>query len=147
MIERLQNDLRAALKGGDTDTVRVLRMVLAEAQNRRIELGRSLDEGEVLEVLRKSVRMREDAAEQFDKGNRPERAAEERHEIEILQEYLPRQLEGDELEAAVDEVIEELGASGPGEMGPVMKELMSRYRGRIDGAAASALVRQRLTSS
>lgn len=146
MLERLRQDLKKAMKARDSTAVATLRMTISEAENRRIELGRELEEEDVVEVVHKAVKMREEAAREFEQGGRQERAAAERAEAEVLRRYLPRQLEDEELRAAVDEVIADTGAGGPGDMGTVMKELMSRYRGRIDGRTASAVVRQRLES-
>lgn len=146
MEERLRRDLKEAMKRRDTTEVSVLRMALSDLRNREIELGRDVEEPEAVEVVRKAFKRREEAAEQFEKGGRDERAEQERREAEILERYLPRQLEGEELEGAVAEVIEDVGASGPGEMGRVMSELMDRHRGRVDGRAASEEVRRQLES-
>ncbi len=100
------------------------------------------------EVMMKWYRkeLRQEAAEQFAAGGREERAADERAEIDVLEVYLPQMLSGDELATAVDEVIGELGASSMADMGNVMGSLMERYRGKIDGRAASEAVRERLST-
>ena len=145
MLERLREDLRAAMKRRDEVTVRVLRMVLADIHNREIAAGGGLEDDQILEALRKGVKLRREAAEQFAAGGREERAADERAEIDVLQAYLPQMLAADELAAAVDEVVGELGASSMADMGNVMGSLMERHRGRIDGRAASEAVRAKLS--
>ncbi len=146
MLERLREDLKAAMKRRDKITVSVLRMALADIHNREIAAGEELEDDQILEALRKGVKLRQEAAEQFAAGGREERAADERAEIDVLEVYLPQMLSGDELAAAVDEVIGELGASSMADMGNVMGSLMERYRGKIDGRAASEAVRERLST-
>jgi uncharacterized protein YqeY len=146
MLERLREDLKAAMKRRDKVTVSVLRMALADIHNREIAAGEELEDDQILEALRKGVKLRQEAAEQFAAGGREERAADERAEIDVLEVYLPQMLSGDELAAAVDEVIGELGASSMADMGNVMGSLMERYRGKIDGRAASEAVRERLST-
>ena len=144
MIERLRSDLIAAMKGGDEITVRVLRMVISDLHNRKIAARKDLSEEQVIAALRTAVKQRQEAAEQFAAGDRQDRADAELAEIEVVEEYLPNLLEGDELSAAVDEVIADTGALSPSDMGKVMGQLMSRHQGRIDGKVANALVRERL---
>ena len=133
------------MRSRDRTRVDVLRMVLAEIHNREIERHGELDDDEVVGVLRKAVKMRRDAAEQYVSGGAEGRAAAERAEIEILETYLPGELGEDELAAAVDALIGELGAAGMKDMGRVMSALMERFPGRVDGKAASTLVRGRLS--
>ncbi len=146
MLERLRNDLTTAMKARDAVTMRVLRMVLADAHDRKIAAGEDLNDDELIEVLQRCVKQRQEAAELFEKGGRQDRADDERAEIEVLRGYLPEQLDGDELAAAVDHVIADIGAASPSDMGRVMGELMSRHKGRLDGKAANAVVRDKLQS-
>ena len=145
MLERLRQDLKTAMKARDAVTVRVLRMVLSDIHNREIAAGEGLEDDQILEALRKAAKLRNEAAEQFDAGGRDERAADERAEISVLEAYLPRMLSDVELAAAVAEVVGELGATSMADMGNVMGMLMERYRGRIDGRAASEAVRETLS--
>lgn len=144
MIKRLRSDLNTAMKRREKTTVNVLRMVLSDLHNRKIAAGRDLEEEQIIAALRTAVKQRREAAELFAEGGRQDRSEAELAEIEVIKAYLPRLLEGDELSAAVDEVIANTGASLPSDTGKVMGQLMSRYRGRVDGKAANALVRQRL---
>ena len=144
MLDRLRDDLKTAMKSRDEVTVRVLRMVLADIHNREIAAGGDLDEAEILEALRKAVKLRKEAADQFETGGREEMAAGERAEVEILEAYLPTMLAGEDLDAAVDEVIADLEATSMADMGKVMGALMERHRGRIDGRVANEAVRAKL---
>lgn len=147
MLQRLKSDLNAAMKARDALKVRVLRMVIADLHNRKIAAGKELTDEQVVAALRTAVKQRQEAAEQFEAGGRPDRADAERQEVEVIETYLPELLEGDALAAAVDEAIAAAGASSPSDMGKVMGQLMSRYQGRIDGKAANALVRDKLASA
>jgi len=146
MLDRLKRDRDAALKRRDTITVRVLRMLLSELHNQEIAAGGDLDEKEVIRVLRKAVKQREEATEQYEAGGRVDRAEEERAEIRVIEEDLPDFMDERELGAAVDEVIEDTGATSMSDMGEVMGELMQRHGPRVDGKVASGLVRERLGS-
>jgi len=144
LLKRLRTDLNAAVKSRDATKVSVLRMLLADLHNRKIAARAELNEEQVVAALRTAVKQRQEAAEQFAAGGREDRAAAERAEIEVIEAYLPSLLEGEELQEAVDSVIDKTGASSPADMGKVMGALMSEYQGRIDGKAANALVRERL---
>ena len=146
MIERLRDDLKTAMKSRDERTVRVLRMVLSDLHNREIASGEELTEEQIVGALRTAVKQRKDAAEQFAEGGAQDRADEELAEVEVIQDYLPQLLEGDELIAAVDEAIAEAGATSPSDMGKVMGLLMKQHQGRIDGKEANVLVRERLAA-
>jgi uncharacterized protein YqeY len=130
---RLQEDLKVAMKSGEVVTRDTLRLALAALKNRRIETGEDLSEGDELAVLSKEVKKRHDSAEQYEAASRPELAASERAEIEVLQRYLPQQLNEDETRTIVREVIESLGLSSKKEMGQVMKAVMAEHKGKIDG--------------
>jgi uncharacterized protein YqeY len=144
MIEKLQQEMRAAMKSGDKLKVGVLRMTLSELKNASIAKIGELDEGEILAVLQKAVKKREEAAEAFRAGGRAEQAAKEEAEAEILRAYLPSMLTEEELERAIDEVIAETGASGRKDIGTVMKAIMARHRGRVDGKEVQGIVASKL---
>ena len=135
METEIQNDIKTALKAGEKLAVSTLRMVLASLKNRRIEKGEDLDEKEFLEIVKREVKTRKDAASQY-KETRPELAEKEEAEIEILLKYLPAQLSDEEVVAIAREVIEQTGATGPGDLGKIMGPLMGRLQGRADGNRA-----------
>lgn len=144
--QRIELDLRGAMKAGDKERVGTLRMLLAELKNERIRRGGEVDEAGFLTALRKGIKQREEAAEQFDQGSRPEQAAKERREAEILGSYLPAAPSEDEVRQAVEAYVAEHGLSGPQAMGRVMPAMIQRFEGRADNAVVSKVAREVLTS-
>lgn len=142
--EKLQQDMKNALKSGDKYRLKVIRFLLSKVKNAEIDKGRELDENEMLSLIQKEVKKIEEAAEEFRKGGSTERAEEELKEAEILKEYLPEPLSEEEIEKIVDEVIESTGAEGMKDLGRVMKEVMARVSGRADGKKVNEMVRNRL---
>ena len=146
LIERIRADLTAATKAKDVDRLRTLRSVIAAVQEAQVagEEAVTLDDDGVQAVVTAQVKRRVDAAEAFEAGGADERAAAERAEIVILEEYLPAALGDDELEALVDEVFAANGFSTKADMGPAMKAVNARVAGRADGRRVADLVRSRL---
>lgn len=147
LAERIQQDLTAAMKARDSHTVGTLRMVLAAVKNARVASGQSgeVTDEQTLELLTREAKKRNEAAEAYDAADRPELAEKERDELAVIRGYLPEQLDEDTLRGFVDEAIAETGASGPGDLGKVMSAVMPKVKGRADGKAINALVRERLT--
>ena len=133
-----------ALKARDKDKVSALRLLSSELKNRRIELGRDLTDDDAIEVLMRALKQRREAEEQFTKGGRPELAAREAAEAELIHMFLPEPLSSEELERMIDAAIAETGATSMREMGAVMGRLMPEIRGRAEGAVVSARVKERL---
>lgn len=144
LLERLDEDLKQALKQGEKARLSVLRMLRSELKNARIAKGEELEEAEVLEVLSRYARKRKESAEEYEKGGREDLVAKELAEHKIVQAYLPQALTEEELAALVDEVITEQGADSMKQMGPVMKEVLQRSAGRAEGKVVSALVKAKL---
>jgi len=144
LTEKIQQDMRDAMKGRDRARVGALRMLSAALKNGEIEAGRPLTEEEEQVVLRRQLKQREESAEAFRKAGREEQAASESAEAEIVREYLPEPLSPEELEEIVDRAIQETGAGGMKDMGPVMGRAMALAGGRAQGRELSALVRNRL---
>ena len=144
LLDRIESAMRDAMRARDTRRVQTLRMAMAAAHNRKIELRRDLTDEEVTEVLGKQVKLRREAIEIYRGAGREDRAAAEEAEAEILGEYLPEQLSPEELEAIARSTILEAGASSPADMGRVMGSLVPQVRGRADGRAVSDTVRRLL---
>jgi uncharacterized protein YqeY len=144
ILERLEQDMKKAAKARDSERLGVIRYVRAQAKNRSIELGRELEDEDVLGVLAKLARQHAESIEQFTVGGRDELVAAERRKLDVLKEYLPAELGDDELDEIVRAVIDETGAEGPRDIGVVMKTLMPRVRGRADGGKVKSLVESRL---
>lgn len=147
IAERIDTDLKDAMRAKDAGKLNVLRMLKSAMKNVAIEKGgaaTALDEGETTQVIRKQVKQRQDSIEQFEKGGRPELAAKEKEEIEILSAYLPQAMSAEELSAAVQEAIAEAGATSRAQMGAVMKILQTKIAGRADGKTLSQEVQKQL---
>jgi uncharacterized protein YqeY len=144
VADRLSGQIREAMKAGDRTRLATLRLLAAAVKNREVELGHELTEGELVEVAGREVKRRKEAAEAFERGNRPELVEKERAEQAILQAYLPEQLSEDEVRAAIEDAIVATGASGPNEVGKVMAWIMGRHKGRVDGALVNRMARERL---
>ncbi len=144
--DRLQNDLTTAIKARDKVRTGTLRMVLAAISTEEAagSTSRSLGDDEVTLLLTREAKKRREAAEAFDKGDRPEQAAAERAESEVISDYLPKQLTDEELSSLVAEAVTETGAEGPRAMGQVMKVVNPRIAGRAEGARVAAEVKRQL---
>lgn len=142
--ERIEHDLRGALKAGEKLRVSTLRLLSSELKNRRIELGRDLDDEEAIDVLARARKQRLESIEQYRAGGREDLADRETAEAAIIDEYLPEPVSDEELDGLIDAAIAETGATSPKEMGAVMGRVMPQLRGRADGAEVSRRVRDRL---
>jgi uncharacterized protein len=141
VIDQVRTDITSAMKAGEKQRVGALRMVLSELQKDAKE-----GSGDELGVLRRERKRRLEAAGQFREGGRPELAEQEESEAELIETYLPAELEDLELDALVAAAIAETGASAPKDMGQVMKAVMGKAGGRADGKRASARVREALSA-
>jgi uncharacterized protein YqeY len=145
--ERIDHDLKEAMKAREADRLGVLRMLKAALKNAAIEKHGAtgqLDDLEALPVIRKQVKQRQDAIEGFEKGHRPELAAKEKAELELLSKYLPQEMSAEDLRALVAEAIAEAGATSKAQMGAVMKIAQPKAAGRADGKALSQEVQRQL---
>ncbi|HID85979.1 MAG TPA: GatB/YqeY domain-containing protein [Anaerolineae bacterium] len=165
--ERLMEDLKRAMREGDEarkSTIRLVRAAVANAEKAKrsalveekggdldqlaLELKESdfaLDDQEILEVIAKEAKRRREAVAEYQKAGRQDLAAKEEAELQILMEYLPRQMSPEEIEAAAREMIAQVGATDMAQMGQVMRPLMAKLKGRADGRLVSEIVRRPLT--
>ncbi len=146
--ERIEKEFIEAMKSKEQLKVSTLRMLKAAVKNREIEKGSDAGDADWLQVIQKLIKQRRDSVEQYEKGGRKDLADKERSEIAILEQYLPPAPSDEEIEKTVKEVIASVGASGPKDMGKVMKECMSRFSGSaVDGSKVSALVKKILSGN
>ncbi len=138
--QRIPEDLKQAMRSGDERRKIALRMLQAAVHNAEIAQGHELDETGVVTVVRKEVKQRRDAIEQFQKGGREDLAAKEQAELTVLEAYLPEQLSRAEIERMAREVIAEVAARGPHDRGRVMGPLLQRIAGRAEGREVSEVV-------
>jgi uncharacterized protein YqeY len=143
---QITEDMKSAMKAGEKDRLKVVRLILAAIKQVEVDKRIELDDSAVLAVLDKMVKQRRDSVEQFENGNREDLAAIERAEIQILETYLPEQLSADELAAMVDEVIAATGAESMRDMGKVMGQIQAKAAGRADMGVVSATVKERLNA-
>jgi uncharacterized protein YqeY len=144
MLARIEADLKTALKSGDKRRVSTLRLLLSALKNERIQARRELTDEEVEAAIRRAVKQRREAIEQYGRGGRQDLVDAETEELAILQGYLPQELSEEEIAKAAREIVAEKGFTSSKDVGPVMKELMARYRGHIDGKRAQEIARRLL---
>jgi uncharacterized protein YqeY len=137
--DRVQADLKQAMMDKDVAARDALRMLKTDLTRREIELGRALEDAEAIDVVQRAVKQRRESIESFEAGGRKEAADKERREIEVLERYLPKQLDEAEVRAAAAAIAAELGLAGKKDLGRLMKELMARHRGTLDGKLASRI--------
>jgi uncharacterized protein YqeY len=147
LLAKIDQDLKDAMRAKDVDRLSALRMLKSSLKYAVIESGRAesdLADSDVIAVLRKRIKQCVDAVQGFEKGGRPEQAAKERAELALLESYLPAGLSGEELASLVRDAIAEVGATGKAQMGAVMKAVMSKAGGRVEGKAVNQEVQKQL---
>lgn len=144
--DRLNREMREALKAGHKVRLSALRLLHAAVKYREVELRREVTDEEFMEVVAREVKRRVEAAEAYEPAGRQDLLDREREEQAVLEAYLPAALSEEELASLVEEAVQATGASGPGDLGKVMGFVMGKARGRVDGAKVNALVRARLSS-
>ncbi|GGG10717.1 GatB/YqeY domain-containing protein [Paenibacillus abyssi] len=142
LSERLNDDMKQAMKSQDKFKLSTIRMVRAAIKNQEIDLKRPLDDNEVLEILSREIKQRKDSLQEFEKAGREDLATNVAAEIDIISVYLPQQLTEEEIKVIVQQTIQESGASSKAEMGKVMSALMPKVKGRADGKLVNQLVQQ-----
>ena len=141
---QITDDMKVAMKAGDKDRLKVVRLIMAAIKQVEVDQRVELDDAGVLSVLDKMVKQRRDSVEQFEKGGRDDLAAIEKAEIEVLEAYLPEQLGDEELDAMIDAAIASTGAESIRDMGKVMGKIKAEAAGRADMGAVGARVKARL---
>lgn len=142
LTEQLRKDLTQALKGRNTQKAQVLRMVISAVKNEQINLKKEvLEDLEVLAVLKKEAKKRQDSIEAYDKGGRPELAAAETEELTIIQTYLPAQLSEEEVRTKVKEIIAQASTT---DFGPLMGQVMGQLKDQADGKLVQQIVKEEL---
>ena len=145
--QKLTDDLKQAMRSGDKVRRSVIRLVIAAIRNAEIARQTALDDDtDILGIIAKEVRQRRESIEAFKQGDRQDLVAQEEAELTILNEYLPRQMSREEIIVAARQVIEGVGAQGPGDKGKVMPQLIARLKGRADGREINVVVTELLTS-
>lgn len=144
LIERMEDELKDAMRTRETDRRDALRLILSSLRSAEKELQRPLNDQEELQVLQRERKKRLEASEAFRSAGREDQADTEDYELEVLEEFMPEPLGEDELEQIVDDAIAENGATSLSDLGRVMADVMPQVAGRADGSAVSQLVREKL---
>ncbi|HDD53122.1 MAG TPA: GatB/YqeY domain-containing protein [Thermosulfidibacter takaii] len=142
--DRVLQDMKEAMKARDQLRLSTLRLLVSEIKNREIDAKGELKDEDILALIQKAVKQRQDSIAQYEKGGRQDLAEKEKAEMEILKAYLPEELSKEAILKIIDQAIAATGASSPKEMGRVMREVMPRVKGRADGKLVNELVRKRL---
>lgn len=146
LLERLEQDMKQAMKDKDKFRLSVIRMIRSAIKNKEISEQRVPDEGEVLDILNREVKQRKDSLQDFEKAGREDLVEQVQKEIEVIMGYLPKQLSEEEVEALVKQTIQDVGASSKADMGKVMGALMPKIKGRADGKTVNQIVQKHLSS-
>ncbi|WP_257346049.1 GatB/YqeY domain-containing protein [Pseudalkalibacillus decolorationis] len=145
LLDRLNQDMKQAMRNKEKQKLTVIRMVKASLQNESIKLGHELNQEEELTVLSREVKQRKDSLQEFEKAGRDDLVQNQRQEIDILNEYLPEQLSDEEVEQIVKETVEQVGATSKQDMGKVMGAIMPKVKGKADGGLVNRLVQKHLS--
>lgn len=144
LLDTLNSDLVAAMKSKDKEKLAVLRMLKTALTNERIKLGHDLTSADEINVLSSQVKQRREAVTKFRQAGRDDLANQNEAEIKVIETYLPKQLSADEINALVDEVIKNVGATSKADFGKVMKTLMPQVKGKADGSLVKQVVQSKL---
>lgn len=145
LAERLNEDMKQAMKNGDKFRLQVIRMVRASIKNQEIEMRRPLNDDELIQVISRDLKQRRDSLQDFQKAGREDLVAQATAEIEIISQYLPKQLTEEEIKEIVTQTMQETGASSKADMGKLMGVLMPKVKGRADGKLVNQIVQQLLS--
>lgn len=145
LLERLNNDMKQAMKNKEKDKLSVIRMIKAALQNEEFKLRHELTDEDELTVLSRELKQRKDSLEEFANADRTDLVDKVRIEIDFVEEYMPEQLSAEEVLEIVNQTIEEVNATSKADMGRVMGALMPRVKGKVDGSLVNKLVQQQLS--
>jgi uncharacterized protein len=142
--DKLQQDMKDAMRGGDKPRLGVIRLILAAVKQREVDERIELDDAQITTVLDKMSKQRRDSLEQYEKAGRDDLAGQESFELDVLKTYLPEQLDDAEIDALIEEAVQATGASSMKDMGKVMGQLKNKLQGRADMGAVSGKIKARL---
>lgn len=146
LIERLNEDMKIAMKAQDKETLNVIRMVKSAVQMAKIELKHDLSDEEVVDVISKQIKMRRDSIVEFGKASREDLVSQYNREIDILNKYMPEQLSVLEVNKIIDEAFDLVKPTSPKQMGLIMKEVNPKVRGKFDMGEVSKLIKDKLSN-
>ena len=146
LSEKINKDMIEAMKSKDTFTLSVIRMVKGAIQLEKINLKRDLNDDEVISVISKQIKMRNDSISEFEKANRQDLVDQYKQEIDILNKYMPEQLSDEEVNAIIDEAFAKINPTSPKDMGLIMREVSPKVNGRADKGKVSQIIKEKLSN-
>ena len=145
MLDQIQNDMKTALKNGEKVKANTLRLLISKLKNKAIEVGSSLDDKQILQVIQKTAKQHKESIKMYKDGNREDLVTQEQAELDIVEKYLPSMMDENEVTAIVKSIIKETGATTMADFGKVMPQVMKKGAGKIDGNMAQAILKSKLS--
>ena len=145
MLDKIQNDMKTALKNGEKVKANTLRLLISKLKNKAIEVGSSLDDKQILQVIQKTAKQHKESIKMYKDGNREDLVTQEQAELDIVEKYLPSMMDENEVTAIVKSIIKETGATTMADFGKVMPQVMKKGAGKIDGSMAQAILKSKLS--
>lgn len=146
LFEKINNDMISYMKNKDSFSLGVIRMVKGAIQLEKINLKRDLNDDEVIAVIAKQIKMRNDSITEFEKANRNDLVEQTKKEVELLKQYMPEELSDDEIDKIITEAFASINPTGPKDMGLIMREVSPKLKGRCDMGKVNALIKEKLAN-
>ena len=145
MLDQIQNEMKTALKNGEKVKANTLRLLISKLKNKEIEVGSSLDDKQILQVIQKTAKQHKESIKMYKDGDREDLVIQEQAELDIVEKYLPSMMDENEVTTIVISIIKETGATTMADFGKVMPQVMKKGAGKIDGSMAQAILKSKLS--
>ena len=145
MFDQIQNDMKTALKNGEKVKANTLRHLISKLKNKAIEVGSSLDDKQILQVIQKTAKQHKESIKMYKEGDREDLVLQEQTELDIVEKYLPSMMDENEITTIVESIIKETGATTMADFGKVMPQVMKKGAGKIDGSMAQSILKSKLS--
>ena len=145
MLDQIQNDMKTALKNGEKVKANTLRLLISKLKNKEIEVGSSLDDKQILQVIQKTAKQHKESIKMYKEGDREDLVLQEQAELDIVEKYLPSMMDENEITTIVESIIKETGATTMADFGKVMPQVMKKGAGKIDGSMAQSILKSKLS--
>ena len=145
MFDQIQNDMTTALKNGEKVKANTLRLLISKLKNKAIEVGSSLDDKQILQVIQRTAKQHKESIRMYKDGNREDLVEQEQAELDIVERYLPSMMSEEEVNIVVESIIQETGATTMADFGKVMSQVMKKGAGKIDGSIAQSILKSKLS--
>ena len=145
MLDQIQNDMKTALKNGEKVKANTLRLLISKLKNKAIEVGSSLDDKQILQVIQKTAKQHKESIKMYKEGDREDLVLQEQAELDIVEKYLPSMMDENEITTIVESIIKETGATTMADFGKVMPQVMKKGAGKIDGSMAQSILKSKLS--